>query len=181
MPCATIWSGWNTASTADRAVASCGWPPTLNCGSGIFAAWAGSRTEQRFFSPCLSSPGRLQRTKPVSCRLGECHAQPEFPGNRGFWGPNCDTMLFSMDGRVGSVFSRVVKTALDRPDDSGATAAIRPSDRAKLTSRHLVAAHFRPKSACNLGRGGPSFGLGMTLERLGQVAVGSRARPPEQL
>jgi len=35
-------------------------------------------------------------------------------------------MLFSMDEGVRPVFSRVVKTALDRPDDSGATAAIRP-------------------------------------------------------
>jgi hypothetical protein len=33
---------------------------------------------------------------------------------------------FSMDEGVRPVFSRVVKTALDRPDDSGATAAIRP-------------------------------------------------------
>ena len=40
---------------------------------------------------------------------------------------------FFMDGSERSVFSRVVKTALDRPDDSGATADIRASDRAKLT------------------------------------------------
>jgi len=33
---------------------------------------------------------------------------------------------FSMDERVGSVFSRVFKTAVNRADDSGATAAIRP-------------------------------------------------------
>jgi len=73
--------------------------------------------------------------------------QTGFPGNPGFLGPNNDTMLFSMDGRVRSVFSRVFKTALDHLDDSGASAAIRPSDRAKLTSRHLVAAHFGQKSA----------------------------------
>jgi len=86
-----------------------------------------------------------------------------------------------MDGRVGSVFSRVVRTARDRPDDSGASAAIRPLDRAKLTSRHLMAAHFGQKSACSPSGNGPSFGLGMTYERLSQVTAGSRAWPPKQL
>jgi hypothetical protein len=56
-------------------------------------------------------------------------------------------MLFSMDGGERSVFSRVVKTALDRQDDSAATADMRASDRAKLTARRLVTAHIRWKSA----------------------------------
>jgi len=53
-----------------------------------------------------------------------------------------------MDGRVGSVFSRVFKTAVNRAADSGATAAVRPWKWAKLPSKHALAAHFRPKSAC---------------------------------
>lgn len=147
MPCGTIWFELNTASTADRAAASSGWPPTLICGSGIFTIWAGLCTEQRLFPTQRYSPGCLRRAKPVSFRLRKSNAEPDFPGSPGFLGPNCDTMLFSMDGGVLPVFSRVVKAAPDRPDDSGATSAIRPSDRAQLTSRHLVAAHFGQKSA----------------------------------
>lgn len=147
----------------------------MNCGLGRLSHGA------EVFSALSVHTGCLRRTKPVSCRLGECHAQPDFPGNLGFLGPDDETMLFSMDGDVRSVFSRVFKTALDRPYDSGASAANRPSVRAKMTSRHFIAPHFGQKSACRPCGNGPSFSLGMTLERLSQVVAGSRAWPPKPL
>jgi len=36
----------------------------------------------------------LEQGRPVSYRLRECHAKPNFPGNPGSLGPNYDTMLF---------------------------------------------------------------------------------------
>lgn len=95
MPCATIWFELNTASTADRAVASSGWPPTLICGPRIFEIWAGLFSEQRLFPTQRYSPGCLRRAKQVAYRLRECYAKPDFPGPiPGSSHPNCDTMLF---------------------------------------------------------------------------------------
>ena len=149
MPCATIWSEWNMASTADRSVSSSGFGGRQLASFDLpvrgFSRFGQTFARSRGFSDLSLNPELFAAGQASQLSAGRMSRPTGFSRKPWIFASKLRHDAFSMDGGERSVFSRVVKTALDRQDDSGATADMRSSDSANMTSRHLVAAHFTQK------------------------------------